>query len=144
MCDYCGCRSFTVIARFTAEHEEIVNAAGELREAIEAGAAEQAAASAVALAALLGPHTRDEERTLFAEMASDPEFSGHVDQLCTEHRDLDAQLAGLGTGDIDALHRFYDLLREHINKEENGLFPAAAIALDGAAWDRAQALLDTP
>ena len=37
----------------------------------------------------------------------------------------------------------YDLLREHINKEENGLFPAAAIALDGDAWDRSQALLDS-
>ncbi len=144
MCDYCGCRSFTVIARFTAEHEDIVNAAGELRESIESGAQVQAAAAAVALANLLGPHTRDEERTLFAEMAQDAEFSDHVDQLCTEHRDLDEQLAALGTGDLDALHRFYNLLREHINKEENGLFPAAAIALDDDAWDRAQALVDLP
>ena len=55
---------------------------------------------------------------------------------------LGAMLAAIPV--VDALHRFYDLLREHINKEENGLFPAAAIALDGAAWDRAQALLDAP
>ena len=26
MCEYCGCRSITVIGRFTAEHEDIANA----------------------------------------------------------------------------------------------------------------------
>jgi hemerythrin-like domain-containing protein len=30
-------------------------------------------------------------------------------------------------------------LRRHIDREENGLFPAAVIALDGAAWDRLSA-----
>ena len=29
-----------------------------------------------------------------------------------------------------------DILRRHIDKEENGLFPAAVIALDGPAWER--------
>lgn len=142
MCDYCGCRTFTVIARFSAEHEDIVNAAGELRRAIEAGAQDSAAVAAIRLKDLLDPHTRDEERTLFAQMAQDPEFSEHVEKLAAEHRDLDAQLAQLGTDDVEAFHRFYDLLQEHINKEENGLFPAAAIALADSDWDRAQALLD--
>jgi hypothetical protein len=75
-------------------------------------------------------------------MAADPEFSEHIARLSDEHREIEVQLALLGTGDVAAVHRLNDLLRDHIDKEENGLFPAAAIALDGAAWDRAQALLD--
>ena len=31
MCSYCGCRANTVIARYSAEHDEIVNAMGILR-----------------------------------------------------------------------------------------------------------------
>ena len=143
MCSYCGCRSISVIARFTAEHDEIVNGAGELRRAIDAGDHVAAVDAASRLKGLLDPHTGDEERTLFAELAKQAEFTDHVRQLCAEHRDLDEQLAGLRAGDVDAMNRFYDLLREHINKEENGLFPAAAIALDGDAWDRSQALLDS-
>ena len=132
MCSYCGCRSITVIARFSAEHDEIVNAAGDLRRAITSGAALSVPGAAYSLTELLERHTRDEERTLFAEMAEDPEFSEHIAHLCGEHREIEAQLARLGTGDVAAVHRLNDLLRDHIDKEENGLFPAAAIALDGA------------
>ena len=144
MCSYCGCQSISVIARFTAEHEDIINASGELLKVIPAGTQQSAAAAVTQMRNLLDPHTSNEERTLFAELSLQAEFTEHLAQLCSEHRDLDTQLAGLRVGDTEALHRFYDLLREHINTEENGLFPAAAIALDGHAWDRAQALLDAP
>ena len=142
MCSYCGCRSIALIARFSTEHDAIVNAAGVLRRAIDSGDLRGVPGAAADLTGLLERHTRDEERTLFAEMAEDPEFSEHIAHLSGEHREIEAQLALLGTGDVAAVHRLNDLLRNHIDKEENGLFPAAAIALDGAAWDRAQALLD--
>ncbi|MDQ1289210.1 MAG: hypothetical protein QG622_2776 [Actinomycetota bacterium] len=37
MCSYCGCQAITVAGRFTAEHEEIINATGRLREAVRDG-----------------------------------------------------------------------------------------------------------
>jgi hypothetical protein len=37
VCSYCGCRSITVIQRLTDEHEQIINAAGLLRDAAHRG-----------------------------------------------------------------------------------------------------------
>jgi hypothetical protein len=116
MCSYCGCRSIAVIAWFSTEHDEIVNAAGVLRRAIDSGDLRSVPGAAAALTGLLDRHTRDEERTLFAEMAEDPEFSEHIAHLSGEHREIEAQLDLLGTGDVTAVHRLNDLLRDHIEK----------------------------
>jgi hemerythrin-like domain-containing protein len=136
MCSYCGCRSITVIGRFSAEHDDIVNAAGLLRRAAEAGDAAAGAAHAHALGHLLHPHTEAEEQGLFAELRLDPDFTEHVDALCAEHQALDRHLDMITGGDLSGVHAFVDLLRRHIDREENGLFPAAAVALDGPAWER--------
>ena len=40
----------------------------------------------------------------------------------------------------DLFPRFEDALREHINREDNGLFPAAAIHLGGPEWDEVERL----
>lgn len=136
MCSYCGCQSITVIGRFTAEHEAIINATGALRRAAATGDGTSTGAAVQALTDLLNPHTRGEERSLFAELRRDPEFTDHIDGLCAEHRDIDAGLAAVARGDLDAVVALESLLRRHIDKEENGLFPAAAIALDGPAWER--------
>ena len=42
----------------------------------------------------------------------------------------------MADGDLTRMVALETLLRRHIDKEENGLFPAAAIALDGPAWER--------
>lgn len=136
MCSYCGCRSITVIGRFSAEHDEIVNAAGTLRRAAEQQDLPAVRAAAHALGHLLHPHTADEERGLFSELRLDPEFTEHVDTLCGEHVDLDARLDAIAGGDLSGMDEFVRRLRRHIDHEENGLFPAAAIALDGPAWER--------
>lgn len=136
MCSYCGCQAITVVGRFTAEHEEIVNATGKLREAAATGDRTSGRAAARALAGLLAPHTRSEERSLFTELRLDPQFTGHVDALCAEHRAIDAALEAVTGGDLGRVPALESLLRRHIDKEENGLFPAAAIALDGPAWER--------
>ena len=39
MCNYCGCRAVPPVARLTADHEAIADAAGLLREAIVGGRA---------------------------------------------------------------------------------------------------------
>ncbi|HET7661133.1 MAG TPA: hemerythrin domain-containing protein [Oryzihumus sp.] len=135
MCSYCGCRSITVIGRYMAEHEDIVNLAGELRRAVERGEPEAVRAAADKVGAALHPHTRSEERSLFAQMRQDAEFTEHIDSLCGEHHELDAGLARVADGDHAAYPAFEQLLRHHIDREDNGLFPAAAIALDGPDWE---------
>ena len=136
MCSYCGCRANTVIARYSAEHDEIVNAMGILRRTASAGDRDGARVAVGDLAGLLEPHTSSEERSLFAELRRDAEFTAHVDGLCAEHREIDAILARVVEGDLAAAGMLEDILRRHIDKEENGLFPAAVIALDGPAWER--------
>lgn len=134
MCSYCGCDSITVIGRFMAEHVAIINACGELRHAIADGG--DIAGRAAALGALLGPHTATEEVGLFAVMKQREEFHDHVETLCGEHRSLDELLAAIVDGDHALMETFEDALRDHIEKEDNGLFPAAALGLDGDEWTR--------
>jgi hemerythrin-like domain-containing protein len=136
VCSYCGCRANTVIARYSEEHDEIVNAMGVLRRSASAGDGDGARVAAGDLAGLLDPHTASEERSLFAELRRDAEFTAHVDGLCAEHREIDGVLARVSGGDLAAVGVLEGILRRHIDKEENGLFPAAVIALDGPAWER--------
>lgn len=140
MCSYCGCRSITTIARLTDEHTAIINSAGDLRRATSSGDEAATTTAARALESLLHPHTVAEERGLFAELRLDSEFTAHVDALCTEHHTIEGLLTRVSRGDLGAVEALDKLLRRHIDKEENGLFPAAAIALDGAAWDRMDGL----
>ena len=46
----------------------------------------------------------------------------------------------IGSGRTAAMEAFERALRCHIDREENGLFPAAAIAFSGPEWDRVAAL----
>jgi hypothetical protein len=138
MCTYCGCRAITVIGRLSTEHVAIINATGALRRVALAGDGDGIARATAELAALLDPHTMGEERGLFAELRGDPEFADHVEALCAEHREINARLARAAGGDHAEVEALENVLRRHIDKEENGIFPAAAIALDGTAWDRIQ------
>lgn len=134
MCTYCGCESIEVIGRFMAEHTEIINAAGVLRRACQAGDLAEVERTADLLAGLLSPHTTSEEVGLFTVMRRDETFTEHIEDLCGEHTTLDEQLAQVRAGDLAAYPAFEELLRHHIDREDNGLFPAAAIALDGPDW----------
>ena len=134
MCSYCGCRALTEIADLTAQHEEIVNATGPLRRAAEAQDHETAKTFVASLIALLNPHTSQEELGVFAELRKREEFTEHVDALCAEHLHLHALFARIADGEIGLASEAIGALREHIEKEENGLFPAAAVELEGPVW----------
>ncbi len=134
MCSYCGCESIEVIGRFMAEHVEIINATGALRSAVRSADPEAVRAASLAVSALLWPHTAAEEGGLFRVLGRDEGFTAHIAGLCDEHQTLDSHLAAITPGDELAMARFEDALRDHIDKEDNGLFPAAAIALDGEQW----------
>lgn len=136
VCSYCGCREITVIGRFSDEHDVIINATGDLRRSAASGDLAASHTAVGVLKRLLAPHTLSEERSLFAELREDPEFTNHIDVLCAEHREINASLAIVDGGDLTGVVALEGLLRRHIDKEENGLFPAAAIALDGPAWER--------
>lgn len=140
MCSYCGCESIEVVGRFMAEHVAIVNASGTLHRACTEGDAARVVAAADALAALLHPHTTAEEAGLFALLAQDEEFTDHVRSLCAEHTDLDAALTRIRQGDHDSSPSFNRALRLHIDREENGLFPAAAVAFAGPEWETVSAM----
>jgi hypothetical protein len=142
MCSYCGCQSLTVIGRLTDEHVAIIEAAGVFRRTAIAAGLDAARGAGSELARLLGPHTRGEERGLFAELARVDGFGDHVASLCAEHVDLDDDLGAILAGDLDRLEPFISRLRRHIDREENGLFPAAAIALDADVLQRLGDMVD--
>lgn len=137
MCSYCGCRAITVVRRLTEEHELIINILGDVLRNPGSRPAEGGRSSAQQLAELLAEHTRFEEQGLFAELEDDDVLGPHVARLHEEHAAIDALLARVRRGNSGAAGELEHLLRRHIDREENGLFPAAAIALDGEAWDRA-------
>jgi len=134
MCSYCGCDSIEVIGRFMAEHVEIINATGKLRAAVASEAADSLESARSVVADLLWPHTVAEEAGLFRVMARDEVYSAHIATLCGEHQTLATLLADLAPGHTASMLRFENALRNHIDKEDNGLFPAAAIALGGPEW----------
>jgi hemerythrin-like domain-containing protein len=144
MCEYCGCQDLVTIAELTAEHDVLVNLSGEARRALLAGDLDAAAQRTRAMAAVLAPHTAIEEEAIFPAMAV--EFGEHVHGLLDEHRLVEAVLteSALGTPDDPAwpgrLEGALDVLREHILKEQDGLFPAALAALDPAQWDLVEAV----
>jgi hemerythrin-like domain-containing protein len=96
------------------------------------------------ITAILGPHTKVEEHGLFPALAAD--FPDHVIALEAEHRRIEAVLGEAVAGTpieptwpgrlMDAL----DLLREHILKEQDGVFPAALANLGSADWDAVDAI----
>ncbi len=127
-----------------AEHEDIVNALTRLRSSCAAGDPEAVAEAVTAMESLLHPHTHAEEVGLFATMRQDHEFTEHIEGLCAEHTGLDAGLVRMRSGAHAEFDAFERALRAHIDKEDNGLFPAAAIALSGADWDRVDELTPPP
>ena len=141
MCEYCGCQSLTAIDELTREHDHVVNLIGEVRAAHAAGDTPGMAAVAGRIAAVLGPHTEVEEDGLFPALADD--FPDHVAALKAEHRRIEGVLAEAATADAgwpDRLIEVLDVLREHILKEQDGVFPAALTTLRGPDWAAVEAV----
>jgi len=139
VCEYCGCQALDAIAELTAEHDAVVELGGQARRALDCGDLDLAADRARAIATVLRPHTAVEEEALFPAMAA--EYPGHVDLLVADHRRIDQVLAESAAGTpSDAAwparlaHALTDL-REHILREQDGVFPAALISLDNEEWD---------
>ena len=142
MCQYCGCREMPLLRDYIAEHERALNYGGAAVRAMDRGEHDRAGELLAAMALELRSHWRGEENGLFAVMGADDSFAEHIAPLVREHRELDGLLETVDLSDAghrDSVREAVFDLREHIAKEEDGLFPAALTSLDGEQWDAAMA-----
>jgi len=144
MCEYCGCQQIAVIDELTREHDAVVALISQVQSSLAGQRLEDAAQCCAQISCLLGPHTVVEEQGLFPEMAGD--FPDHIEVLRSEHREIERVLGEATDGPPDdptwpdRLLGTLFLLREHILKEQDGVFPAALAALDADQWERIEAV----
>jgi hemerythrin-like domain-containing protein len=144
MCEYCGCQSLTTIDDLTREHDAVVDLVSRVRDAHRAGDTDRMARLARRIGAVLEPHTQVEEHGLFPALTDD--FPEQMAALEAEHRRIEAVLEEAAAGTPrdatwpDRLIRVLDLLREHILKEQDGVFPAALAALSTEQWEAVEAV----
>lgn len=136
MCSYCGCQSLPVIRLLTLQHEEVINKFGEVRRAFEIREDAECKRHARELELLLAIHNKLEEDGLFEALAPDEEFGDSLEKLKLEHGEIDGLVARIISGEFALIAELETLLRNNISNEENGLFPASAVTLDGAIWDQ--------
>lgn len=141
MCQYCGCHENTIIGRLSAEHDALVDLTGDLVRAVDRGDPDTASALALRARDMLHPHTSAEERGLFAALRLEEEaYADTIDRLCGEHTTLDGMIDRIVDGDLSLGREFARGLRDHIDREENSLFPASVVTIiDGDVWDRIEA-----
>ena len=135
MCSYCGCQSLTVIRLLTIQHEQIINKLGEVRRACELGDPNLASLRAGELTVVITAHNKLEEDGLFEALDRDSEFADSLAKLRAEHSEIDEMVERIVSGEIAAIAVLEIALRNNISNEENGLFPASAVSLDGPVWD---------
>lgn len=147
MCQYCGCREITTVALLTEDHVAIQNRCGDTGRAVAAGDFAKAAQLARELEHILRIHNAVEEQALYLSIGRHEEFAEQTGRLFDEHDELDDIIAEAiafddagrpQDADWAKVLNAYDTLYEHINAEENGLFPAAAINFDPADWERCE------
>ncbi|KOU63350.1 hemerythrin HHE cation-binding protein [Streptomyces sp. MMG1533] len=144
MCEYCGCQALETIDELTQEHEEVVRLISHLRPAHQDGDVARMAEVAREIATVLGPHTRVEEHGLFPALAG--EFPEQIAALEAEHRRIEAVLTEAADGVTPAdpgwperLMEAMAMLRDHILKEQDGVFPAALANLSTEQWEAVEA-----
>ena len=138
MCDHCGCREIAPIRQLMKEHEWLHERVHYVRAALWRGDETTARSLFAGLVGVLDSHTLAEERGLFAAMRRHEEYADHIDTLDAEHAWLRAETERAAT-EADAwttrVASMLDMLNEHINKEEYGVFPAALASLTVAEWE---------
>lgn len=143
MCEYCGCQQIATIAELYREHEAAVTLIGGIQNALP-DRPQDVVTACQEILAILAPHTVVEEEGLFPEMSG--EFPDHIEALRSEHREIEKVLGEAADGFPDDptwpdhLLGVLFMLREHILKEQDGVFPAALIALDPDQWERVEAV----
>jgi hemerythrin-like domain-containing protein len=145
VCEYCGCQSLASIDELTREHDEVVRLISHLRPAHQEGGVARMAEVARQIVAVLGPHTQVEEHGLFPALAGD--FPDQIAALEAEHRRIESVLDQAADGATpsdpawpERLMEAMALLRDHILKEQDGVFPAALANLSTEEWEAVEAV----
>ncbi|MDX3798094.1 hemerythrin domain-containing protein [Streptomyces sp. AK04-3B] len=144
MYERCGCQSPATIEELTREHDVVATLISHVRDARRDGCVSRMAELAREIAAVLGPQTQMEEHGLFPAPADD--FPEKIAVLEAEHRQVEAVLAEASgpfladPGWPDRLLDVLDLLRDHILKEQDGVFPPAPALLSTEQWEAAEAV----
>ncbi|MBS2964178.1 hemerythrin domain-containing protein [Actinocrinis puniceicyclus] len=134
----------TAIGDLTREHDLVVDVIGAARSAHLDGDVARMVQAARQIEALLEPHTRVEEDGLFPALAG--EFPEQIESLEAEHRLIEPVLREAAHGVPAApdwpqrLMAVLDVLRHHILKEQDGVFPAALASLSTEEWERIDAV----
>ena len=128
-----------LIRDFIAEHDHVVNLLDGAVRAIAADDPNGAGSRVLEAREVLQRHWTGEENGIFRVMAArEGEYAAYVAPLQQEHRELDLLLGRLDVRvgrDQQSLRKALAELKEHISREEDGLFPASLTALDGADWN---------
>ncbi len=138
MCEHCGCRGVGPIAELMDEHLELLDHAGEVRRLLDLHELDRAWTRMAALADLLTRHVRREEAGIFTALRDQGDFVEAVTELEAEHASFDELLSELDRSsptlraDLEAL---FAELRDHIDKENLGIFPVAVVTLGARGWD---------
>lgn len=143
MCEYCGCQQIASIGELTREHDAVVAEIAEVRGFLRDQDVEGAVKTSRRIAEILGPHTAVEEGGLFPLMSA--EFPDHIQALEHEHRVIEAvldeaaEVTPSDPGWPARLLTALDTLRDHILKEQDGVFPASLSVLDAEGWEQVEA-----
>jgi hypothetical protein len=139
MCEYCGCQALASIDDLTREHDLVVRLISDVRIARTAGDVARMANLARQITTVLDPHTRVEEHGLFPAMKAD--FPDQIAALEAEHASIHAVLSEASDGTPrdpgwpERLCETLGELRQHILREQDGVFPAALATLVTADWE---------
>ena len=122
--------------------------ADQLARACACGDLDRAVAELRTLAAVLGPHDRVEAPALYPALLREAELAHRVGSTFDEHVESDevrhraVAVAAVEPAQVDwpGVGAALQKLVRHIDAEEHGLFPAAAVALDPAASEHAEAV----
>jgi len=132
-----------IIDRFSSEHAVFISQLQVIEDLTRGGADVASVVAAIrTLAAPLLAHAENEERALFPDL--EPSMGGEGGPLAvlTEehhvlHGQLDRMTAGPPRWELEqVLDAFLRVLRGHIEKEEDVLFPAAAQLIDDTRLER--------
>ena len=144
MCEYCGCQAVASIDDLTREHDLVVRLISDVRIARQAGDVARMADLARQITTVLDPHTQVEEQGLFPAMKAD--FPDQIAALEAEHASIHAVLSEASRGIPDdpgwpeRLLATLGKLRQHILREQDGVFPAALATLRTAEWEQVEAV----
>ena len=143
MCDYCGCREHDAIANLSVEHEELLGTLTDLQRKIDAHDAAAAMPLLVQLHDALTPHASREEDGVFTELEHAGIDHAYVSLFHQDHDTIHALLAGTDATEWEpAARELVRALRDHIEREESDLFPAAHQLLTPGQWDAVDRLTE--